>query len=498
MYSPASSKDAVSYSPPKVLIVDDEVELTQILSEMLANSGYEAHGEHNALRAIDLLQQEAFDIVLVDLMMPDMDGITLLQKAFEVDPNMVGIVMTGRGTVQSAIEAMRIGAYDYIQKPFKLDAVLTILTRALALRRLRIENVHLRDLLSVYELGQTVGYTLDREEVLRKTVQAALQQSQANEASVQLFREQDQSLEIVRVEGGERKHLLGVHVPLDGPISGWVAQNRETLILPGEVQDPRFHPVKPRSDIRFAVSMPMTSGNRLVGVINVNLTKPSTMTQGQIKGLSLLVNFAASALENARLFDSLQDSNRQLRSAYDATIEGWSHALDLRDHETEGHTQRVTELTLRLARAMGVDELEHIRWGALLHDIGKVGVPDTILLKKGVLDPGEVEVMRKHPEYAYQLLAPIEYLGDAIDIPYAHHERWDGKGYPRGLKAEEIPLVVRIFSVIDVWDALRSDRPYRPRWSRQETLDYIRSESGKRFDPSVVYTFLKMVEEEKL
>jgi putative nucleotidyltransferase with HDIG domain len=213
--------------------------------------------------------------------------------------------------------------------------------------------------------------------------------------------------------------------------------------------------------------------------------------------LNTLAGQAAIAIENATLFENLERSNHELSQAYDATIEGWSRALDLRDKETEGHTQRVTELTLKLARAMKVSESElaQIRRGALLHDIGKMGVPDNILLKADELTEEEWKKMRKHPEFAYEMLSSIRYLQPALDIPYCHHEKWDGTGYPRGLTSEEIPLAARLFAVVDVWDALTSDRPYRPAWSEQEALAYIREQSGKHFDPQAVQFFFKLIKE---
>ncbi|MBK8616018.1 MAG: response regulator [Anaerolineales bacterium] len=188
---------------------------------------------------------------------------------------------------------------------------------------------------------------------------------------------------------------------------------------------------------------------------------------------------------------NIEQAHSQLLSAYDATIEGWSRAMDLRDKETEGHTQRVTQLSEKLAKIAGIrqDELIQIRRGSLLHDIGKLGVPDSILLTPNKLTDGEWEVMRKHPQYAYEMILPIEYLRPALDIPYCHHEKWDGTGYPRGLKGEEIPLSARIFAIVDVWDALTSDRPYRAAWDKQKTLQYINEQSGKHFDPHIVELF---------
>jgi hypothetical protein len=196
--------------------------------------------------------------------------------------------------------------------------------------------------------------------------------------------------------------------------------------------------------------------------------------------------------ENAELVRNLQKSNAQIRDAYETTLEGWSLALDLRDKETEGHTRRVTELTVRLARTIGLseEELTQIHRGALLHDIGKLGVPDSILLKKGSLNEEEWKLMRQHPRYAYGMLYPITYLRDALDIPCHHHERWDGSGYPQGLVGEQIPLAARIFAVVDVYDALSYDRPYRKGWEKEKVLEYIKEQSGKHFDPQIVEIFL--------
>jgi putative two-component system response regulator len=208
-----------------------------------------------------------------------------------------------------------------------------------------------------------------------------------------------------------------------------------------------------------------------------------------------------NALESANnrlaaLVEELRHSHRELAEAYDTTLEGWVRALDLRDRETEGHTQRVTEMALRLGRALGLSEAElpHLRRGALLHDIGKIGIPDHILRKPGPLTPGEWEVMRQHPGYARQMLAGIPYLRPALDVAYYHHERWDGGGYPCGLRGEQIPLAARIFAVADVWDALRFDRPYRAGWPEEKVRAYLREQAGKHFDPRVVEAFLSLGE----
>ncbi len=193
--------------------------------------------------------------------------------------------------------------------------------------------------------------------------------------------------------------------------------------------------------------------------------------------------------------NELVSVNLMLEQSFTDTLEGWGRALELRDYETHGHTQRVAELTVQLALEIGyhIEEILNLRHGALLHDIGKMAISDTILLKAGPLNETEWEIMRRHPVYAEQLLRQIDYLRPAIPIPYCHHEKWDGSGYPRGLKGEQIPLEARLFAVIDVYDALRSSRPYRPEpWSEERTLEHIQREAGRHFDPEVVRVFLKM------
>ena len=225
------------------------------------------------------------------------------------------------------------------------------------------------------------------------------------------------------------------------------------------------------------------------------LTKPYDRYElrARLLGITRLNRYRKLLDERA----NIENAHEQLLSAYDATIEGWSRAMDLRDKETEGHTLRVTDLSVKLARNMGINEGEllFIRRGALLHDIGKLGVPDAILHKTSSLNDDEWKIMRQHPQFAYDMLYPIEYLRPALDIPFCHHEKFDGTGYPRQLKGEQIPLSARIFAIVDVWDALTSDRPYRPAWEKQKAMDFINEQSGKHFDPKVVEAFNKMMKE---
>jgi putative nucleotidyltransferase with HDIG domain len=294
-----------------------------------------------------------------------------------------------------------------------------------------------------------------------------------------------------RTEGIQRSEVL-----LGECSAGRAALDRRTISIPNLKNTSQFTRAEllPGEEFVAHYSTPLVAKGKVVGVLEVFHRSPLHPTPEWVGFLEALAGQAAIAVESARLFEELQRSNLELALAYDTTLEGWAQALDLRDNVTEGHTRRVTEMTVRLARALGVEDasLMHMRRGALLHDIGKMGIPDSILHKAGPLTEEEWTIMRKHPVYAFDLLSSIEFLLPAIDIPYSHHEHWDGKGYPRGLKGEEIPYAARIFAVVDVWDALRSDRPYHAAWPENKTCEHIRSLAGSHLDPQVVEVFLSL------
>jgi len=254
-------------------------------------------------------------------------------------------------------------------------------------------------------------------------------------------------------------------------------------------------PAFSRENFVVYYAVPLIVKGQTLGVLEIFHRTPMQREPDSMNFMNMLADQAAIAIENAMLVKNLQTTHMELNATYDATIEGWARALQLRDQETEIHTRRVTEMTVRLARQLGVadGELLHMRRGAILHDIGKVAIPDSILHKPGPLTDGEWRLMRQHPLIAVELLEPVPYLIPALGIPRSHHEHWDGSGYPHGLRGEEIPLEARIFALADVYDALTSDRPYRPAWTLEQTLEYLRSEAGKYFDPGLLPGFIEML-----
>ena len=359
--------------------------------------------------------------------------------------------------------------------------------------QLKLKESQLRALMSV---GQVINSSLGLRRVLEEVMDSLISLMRA-ERGFLMLREPDGEL-VVRIARGI------AHVSLDEEtfkvsrtVVRSVVESNAPVLTTNAQADPRFDAQMSVAayQLRSILCVPLMLKEELIGVLYVdNRAHAGIFKEHDLALISAFADQAAVAINSARLFEDLQESHRELEKAYQATLEGWVRALDLRDKETEGHTQRVTILTYRLARSMGVsdDMLVHMTRGALLHDIGKMAIPDGILLKPGQLTDEERKLIQKHPIYAYEMLSPIDFLVPALDIPYCHHERWDGTGYPRGLKQDEIPFAARIFPVIDVWDALTSDRPYRKAMPHNEVRQIIQADSGKHFDPHVVEAFMDL------
>jgi PAS domain S-box-containing protein len=307
----------------KVLVVDDELELKNALVEALSAQSYDVRGYTNGHDALNALREEDFDVLLSDLMMPEMDGISLIKAALVIDPHLIAIIMTGQGTIQTAVDAMKAGTFDYVLKPFRLQTLMPTLTRAINARRLRMENLQLRETVAIYNLCQTIAFTLDPQAVLSRLADAALGQTDADEVSILLPIGDGSELYVAAVRGEKRERLLGERVPLQQSISSWVAREREPLILNGKIDDERFVALWPRPEIRSAISVPMQVANKLVGVINLNVTdRLRPFTLGQMKALTILASTAAAALEGASLYDQVKQAEKNYRSIFENAVEG--------------------------------------------------------------------------------------------------------------------------------------------------------------------------------
>ena len=355
-------------------------------------------------------------------------------------------------------------------------------------------NLKQSQLGALMRVGHAVNSSLGLKRVLEEVMDSLIALTRA-ERGFLMLRDPGGELSVRIARGLDHVNLDEEAFKVSRTVVRQVAESGQPVLTTNAQADPRFDAQSSVAvyQLRSILCTPLKLKSDLIGVLYVdNRAHAGIFGESDVGLLSAFADQAAVAIDGARLFEELQESHRELEKAYQATLEGWVRALDLRDKETEGHTQRVTILTERLARAIGVDEqaLVHIKRGALLHDIGKMGISDSILLKPGGLTDEERKLMQKHPVYAFEMLSPIDFLVPAIDIPYCHHEKWDGTGYPRGLKEEEIPFAARIFPVVDVWDALTSDRPYHKAFPPAEVRQRINDDAGKHFDPRVVEVFM--------
>jgi len=406
-----------------------------------------------------------------------------------------------RDSRRSVIREVTIGDAVYEEVISSVPDVNTFRIYTVDVTERKRAEARIRQQLQRLDALRTIDNAITASVDLRVTLNVVLDQVskhlEADATDILLLNPHTQVLEYAAGRGFLTPALQHTRLPPGKGFAGRAALERTVVTIPNVAEAPGEFTRAPlfgaEGFVAYAAA-PLVARGQVKGVLEIFRRSPMMLDTEWLNFLEALAGQAAIAIDNAALIDDLQRANVHLTLAYDSTLEGWSRALDLRDEETEGHTRRVTEMTLRLARAMGISDkdLVHIRRGALLHDIGKMGIPDSILRKPGPLTEDEWVIMRRHPVYAHEMLSPIAYLHPALDIPYGHHERWDGSGYPRGLKGEHIPLASRVFAVVDVYDALSSDRPYRAAWPREKVLAYLREHAGRLFDPVVVKEFLAL------
>ncbi|MGH2583188.1 MAG: HD domain-containing phosphohydrolase [Anaerolineales bacterium] len=367
------------------------------------------------------------------------------------------------------------------------------------IQRARLNEQKERNLEVLTALGQidrAILSSLDLRMNLAILLRNVVDQLEVDAANIMLFNPTLQTLESNLGEGFRTDIFSQKTIQLGEGLAGLAAMERRTISanLNDLGDNPRLAKAVAEEGFVSYYGVPLIAKGEVRGVLEVFHRRYLEVDYEWLDLLKALAGRAAITIDAVKSFEDLQISNAELMLSYDSAIEGWSRALDLRDRETEGHSQRVTQLAMELAESMGLSgkELVNLRRGALLHDIGKMGVADSILFKRAKLNADEWEHMKQHPTFARDMLQSIKYLEDALDIPYAHHEKWDGSGYPRSLKDVEIPLAARIFAVVDVYDALTSDRPYRKAWSVERTLKYIQEHSGQHFDPNVVADFMNL------
>ncbi|MBL8601446.1 MAG: response regulator [Myxococcales bacterium] len=481
-------------SAPRVLVVDDEQMIREILADFLSLEGFRVRTAPNGREALRELELNEYDLVLSDLKMPEMGGLELLEHLRARWPRVVTVIMTAFGTVETAIDAMKRGAYDYVLKPFRIEEVVHLLQRGLEKRRLEAENMRLKEALSLYKVGEAIAASLSLEEVLTTVGDAAVHDVDADLTMV-AFRSQEGAFfeRMRRVGRSFVEHATALQtLELDLESLGDHFRSESVLNVSGPRVVQFFSAPSERFVAYALMATPLRVRNEVVGyVVVVGLQRARRFDEGQRKLLHAIGSRAAAAIENARLYEDLQ-------ATFNQTIQGLARAIDKMDRYTAGHSDRVAYYAALLAKNLGLaaDDIEIVRQAALMHDIGKIGCVLN-LNRPGQLSPQEYAIFKQHPGFGREILEPIKFLHKLVPGVYCHHERWDGKGYPVGLAAKDIPLIARIISVADTYDAMTSDRSYRKALPHEVATKEISRCAGSQFDPDCAHPFLSVIEAER-
>jgi HD-GYP domain-containing protein (c-di-GMP phosphodiesterase class II)/CheY-like chemotaxis protein len=407
--------------------------------------------------------------------------------------------LLAKGEILGVLQAQSSIRNRFTQEDIDLLTYLTN-TGAISIKNARLfteTEERLSRLTALHAIDLAVSSSLDLRVTLNILLDQVITLLNSDAAIILLFNSTTQELEFSASRGFRSSNIDHSSVRLGMDIAGQAALTNNVIpisSLNDNTLGLRGSNLLEGEDFIEYTAIPLLAKGQVKGVLEIFHREHRKADVEWIEFFETLAGQAAIAIDNNVLFNQLQRSNLELTLAYDSTLEGWARALDLRDKETEGHSRRVTDTSVRLGRLLGLNdyELVQVRRGALLHDIGKMAIPDKILLKPGPLTAEEWNVMMMHPYYAYEMLSPIPFLSLALDIPYCHHEKWDGTGYPRQMKGEQIPFSARIFAIVDIWDSLLSNRPYRPAWKVEKVKEYILSESGKHLDPQVVQAFTQL------
>ncbi len=475
---------------PRVLVVDDEKVIREILADFLSMEGYWVRTAEDGAVALRELDKHPYDMVISDLKMPKMGGLELLESLTTSHRNVLCVIMTGFGTVETAIEAMKRGAYDYILKPFKVEEVVHIVQRGLEKQRLTQENFRLKEAISLYKVTEAISASLSLDEVLNNVLDMVVQEIHADLVTLLLHDEETQQF----VERGRRTTSEPglATAPGDLDLGALIdsARDDRPMLAHGRKVLRYFTHIPDATPVQSFLSLPLRIQQRVIGFLNVySFTRDKKFDEGQRKLLSVLASRAAASIENARLYADLKGTFKQ-------TIQGLARALDKMDRYTAGHSDRVTAYSRVVANRIGLsaDEIETVCQSAMMHDIGKIGC-HTNLNKPGQLSEKEYAIFRLHPGYGKEILEPITFLHPLVPGVHLHHERWDGQGYPLGIEGEQIPLIARILTVADAYDAMTSDRAYRRAMPHEIAMAEVGRCAKAQFDPQCVDAFEKGIAE---
>ncbi|MEW5701197.1 MAG: HD domain-containing phosphohydrolase [Candidatus Zixiibacteriota bacterium] len=472
-------------TPATVLVVDDEPSIRQLLYDWLAEEpGLTVRVAASPDEAEAVLERESVDLLLVDLRLREGSGLEVIRVAGALQPHAVSILITGHPTVETAISALQTGTFDYLIKPFKLELLSATVHRALEHSRLRHENMQLREQVAISEMMRAIGSSLELDQILSLILGTVLREFSAAAVSVLLYDPDTGRMELQGLEGDRAVIRDGPYLEFlrgESAVSSTVLATGRLALLTDRQGD-LFTEGAPRHD---RLCQPLLVKGRAIGVLNiVRRANAGPCGDGTLRTIEMTAAQAAIAIDNSRLY-------RNLHAAYLDTVSALANAIEIRDPYTRGHTDRVKLLARALGNRLGWDNdrLFGLWMGCTLHDIGKIGVPDGVLSKPGPLTADEFALMKTHPEIGVKIIEGVPFLKPAIPYVYYHHERYDGSGYPFGMIRDEIPIEGRILAVVDAFDAITSDRPYRRGQSLEVAREELRAFAGIQFDPEIVELF---------
>jgi response regulator RpfG family c-di-GMP phosphodiesterase len=483
-----------------ILVVDDDKLMCKVLSDILQENQYNIIFAGTGEEALTEIKSKPFDVVLTDLIMPEMDGFELIGKIKDIFPDMVILVMTGDPTLEKARDAIRAGAFDFIMKPFNPNEIHVSISNAIERLRLLKENIQLQETVSLFKISEGISASWNLDQLLQKILNSALEKTKAMRGSLMLLDEEKQELRIVASSGLDKEIVMKTKIKVGEGISGKVLQDEKPVLISSVDEHSVYSGLAHGYPDKSFISMPMEVDEKMlifplrrkkkvIGVMNINKKiSGGAFTGSDLQILSVLASQAAISIENASLVDTLE-------STYLDTIQSLALLLEAKDRFTQGHSQRVTLYSMQIAKELNLSEedIKIIKYGAGLHDIGKIGIPERIITKAGKLEPQEFAELKKHPIIGDEVLRPIKFLEKPRLLVRHHHERMDGKGYPDGLTAKDLSILEKIIIVADAYEAMTVDRPYRKALKRTDVVDELKKNIDTQFDAQAANALIKLI-----
>jgi len=482
-----------------ILIVDDEEHIRRLCSEILKRESYQTFTAASGKSAVELSRLQPFDLLLTDISMPGMDGLKLLQTIKDNQKEIASVVMTGYGTIDNAVEAMKLGAQGFVIKPFSREELVQAVGDALERYRLLRENMRLKLLVPLFEVGKTLLSDLHLKSLLETFNHVVLKETRSDAAAVMLIDDRTHAVEtescFILPDGFSKETFQRIVETL----GRWVVEKKTPLLLAeeGALTD-EMRSFLQQAGLASVVVLPFVSKDQITGLLILcKKHGNASFNPSDLELTSILCGQATIAIENAKLFEVIESKNRELETFYFETVNALAQAIEAKDVYTGGHGDRLVDFAISVAERLNVSDEERVwlKYAAALHDIGKIGVKEAILTKPGKLTPEEYEEMKTHPAKGAEIIKEVKFLAPVVPIVYHHQERYDGKGYPAGLSGHQIPIGSRIVAVLDAFDAMTTNRPYRKGLPTEVAIDELRRYSGVQFDPQVVEAFIQAISE---